>query len=388
MANLADSRNKFYAKHKLPKQGSFWYEVIRRLDQLDNASATSLEFHRTWRPDRSNCPELTSHVEHLIDSLPAEWRAAAKSIFVGRIINAEANAQAWTERQAGIIEINLQYTYILNSYVVAFDEFTRVVRTLIGDIVNEQGDNPQWVERLHHQLYEPWDYLDSSRQEWIDSKIIGGTNRKLTSKITAKRRATLEVAEESCEMFIVGHELAHHLLGHTTSSSKNRKAKRAVDEAIQGADIWNELIKLTLPQKREIHADILSFLMIADSIERAASFSNIYRATLGSTLSLLALTHVNEAWLEDDSASTHPGFDVRFKIISELVKWLSADRKREPLGDHPLGLLAQLTGFCAIALREWLSRRYPDEFTKPHLLNWISWLLDESARIESELPGQ
>jgi hypothetical protein len=338
----------------------------------------------SWQPESSNCPELTETLKQLIQSVPGEWRALIRNLFVGRVIDGEVNAAAWTKMKAGIVEINIQYTLILGAYVATFDDYVHSIKSLFQGIITE--DKEEIVRKLNKRILTPWEQLDKSRLDWANPMLIRAEDPALLGLGTYSTRKDLQAElETACEAFIIAHELAHHLLGHTISrSNKTTKATIVVDEALQES---RALARITVPnnsQRDEIQADTLAFLIIAKSIDRTAAFNDLYRATMGSIISLMALAHVNDAWIEPDATASQPDLITRYEVIFRLAAWPSEGRPRGEIGDHPLGLLAQLSGFCSIAVRGWLTRNFPNDHQPinilqvgNHFLEYACWLDEE-----------
>lgn len=389
MATLKNSRGKFFETHRMPRDRSFWYYLMDHIGKLQEMPDEWIATSRSWVPVRSNCPLLSQTLASLVEAVPAEWRALADNLFAGRVLAGDLNASAWTKMKAGIIEINLQYTFALNGYIATFDEYFQSFSLLLQELVSEhdppEGDVDDIVAKLNSRLLNPWGQLTSLRPHWMDPTCIVAAGN-IASATSSDRERLITRAESACESFVVAHELSHHLLGHTVSRRDKRSARRVVSEALQGAELWDSLMGLSNSQREEIEADTLAFLITANAINRKPDFSDIYTATYGSIIALVALAHVNESWVELDEAATHPGFVDRYEVIYKLVHWFSTGRQKGKSGDHPLGLLAQLSGFCAIAMHGWRQRLDPRESGEFNILSIIKYLLDQTNKIHSSVP--
>ena len=260
--------------------------------------------------------------------------------------------------KAGIIEINLQYTFVLHAYVATFDEYMQVIRMLFRDIWSEEFE--QIVGQLEARLAKPWSHLDESRPAWMDTRLLGDGNPALLQLTPSDRISARENVVLSCEEFVIAHELSHHLLGHTVSRSNRAKAITTVNIAIDHLNIATMLQKMNNIKRQEVQADILAFMIMADAIDGPAEFMRLYEALIGSVISLVALAHISETWIETDCRASHAGFVDRIEIIAQLAEWLAGYRPRGAHGDHPLGLLTQLCGFVAITLNAWLHRMFQE----------------------------
>lgn len=363
--------------------------MLGQLGMRDQISQSSVDFGKAWIPDRSNCPELNAVVEDLIRSVPVEWRARASNIFVGRVVGGEVNATAWSHQHAGIVEIDLQFTYAVEGYVAAFDEYMSAVRGAVGGVIDGSlKDGGRALSLLRKRFDQPWHSLANSQDGWMDPTVVKSWNVDLLKSVRA-RRHVLDEAVYSCEAFVVAHELAHHLLGHTNSSlPRNIKADKAVRDALGNQILFDIVSPLNSCQKQEAHADILAYVILARAVDRTPSFAELYRAHLGSILSLTAFAHLTGNWVELDGQASHPGYVDRFRMVDALTEIFSAGRGRGEIGDHPLGLAAQLHGFVSTAVADWFSRRFPGERHPHDLLGVVSWLLDQGVEASAKLDAQ
>ena len=387
MATLKNSRGKFFEVHRMPRDRTFWHCFFDRTGKLAELPKRRVAALANWKPERSNCPELTEVIEDLIRNIPIEWRALANNIFVGRVLDGEANAKAWTRVKAGIIEINLQYTFVLSAYVAAFDNYVRLTSSLVEKVSNPSEDMDEVVRALDDRLSEPRSWLDESRPEWLDLRLLSMGNPALLQLTPSDRIDAQESAVGACEEFAVAHELSHHLLWHTVSKSGKSKAWRTVDAAINNAGIIDKLTGLNPSQVQELHADILAFMIMANAINGIVSFQRLYRALVGSMISHIALADINESWIEKDDSASHPDFIARCIVIAALAEWLSKSRPVGDVGDHPLGLLVQLQGFCALAINAWLSRSFPDNVRRVNILDIVDHVLKLASETYEKIPA-
>ena len=387
MATLKNSRGKFFEVHKMPRDRTFWYYFFDRTGRLEELPEKHVSALASWRPERSNCPELTEVIEDLIQNIPIEWRALANNIFVGRVLDGEANAKAWTRVKAGIIEINLQYTFVLSAYVAAFDDYVRLSSSLLEKVLDPSENMDEVVRALDDRLSEPRSWLDESRPEWLDLRLLSSGNPALRRLTPPDRIDLLGNVVAACEEFAIAHELSHHLLWHTVSKSGKSKAWRTVDTAIDSAGIIDKLTGLNPSQIQELHADILAFMIMANAINGIAPFHRLYRALAGSMISHIALADINESWIEKDDSASHPDFIARCIVIAALAEWLSKSQHVGDVGDHPLGLLVQLQGFSALAINAWLSRSFPDKVRRVNIADIADHMLKLAAEAYQKIPA-
>lgn len=192
-------------------------------------------------------------------------------------------------------------------------------------------------------------------------RCLVATGNPVRRRFSSGRESLQEDMVDAAESFVIAHELAHHLLGHTVSRREKRRAKLVVDEMIERLGLLPSLVAMNNSQREELQADILAYLIAARAIKGQPSYPDLYRAVAGSSLALITLAHVAGEWVEPDPASTHPDFISRFAIVASLTEAFSAGSAPGKQGDHPLAFLAQLNTFAAVALSTWLSRRFPGE---------------------------
>ncbi|MET8372468.1 hypothetical protein ABZU42_22435 [Micromonospora profundi] len=386
MATLKNSRGKFFHIHKMPVDRSFWRHFIETVvpqpeATLSNYSKADLELFTTWRPEHSNCEQLTTVIEELTRSLPDDCKALARNLFVGRVLDGEVNARAWSERQAGLVEISLQYTNILGAYAATYDEYFQSVRSLVKTITDPAIDEDELVSRLTVRLEQPWNELRAQQNQWKDPTVVFGGCATIFSSVAPERMRIVEKVVLAAEAFIIAHELAHHLLGHTNTKRDKQSAKRALDEAVNATAIPQVLLPLNPAQRQEVEADALAFLICANALHGPPTFPEIYDALAGSVLSFVAAAHVKDDWIANEVAPTHPGFLERMQVIAELTTLVALERPADKEMGHPLGFLAQLQTFAGLALNAYLHQHDPVEHRRVGLLDVVGHL----ARLADEL---
>ncbi|WP_435209417.1 hypothetical protein [Micromonospora sp. bgisy143] len=387
MATLKNSRGKFFHIHKMPPDRSFWWYFLETVvpqpeATLSRYSKADVELFTTFRPQRSNCEQLTIVMEDLTRSLPDDCKALARNLFVGRTLDGEINARAWSERQAGLVEISLQYTHVLGAYAATYDEYFQSVRSLFKTITDPAVNEDELVARLAERLEQPWSELRAQQSQWKDPTVVLGGCATIFSSVTPERMPTVERAVLAGEAFIIAHELAHHLLGHTSTRRDKQTAKHALHEALNATSIPQILLPLNPSQCQEIEADALGFLICANALRGTPTFPEIYHALAGSVLSFVAAAHVKDDWIADDIAPTHPGFFERMRVITELTTLVAKQRPADKETGHPLAFLAQLQTFSALALNAYLHQHDPVEHRRVGLLDVASHLTGLVDKLE------
>ncbi|MFB6397974.1 hypothetical protein [Polymorphospora lycopeni] len=386
MPILKNSRGKFFHVHKMPSDRAFWLHFFDRMGKMNLVPHHHRRALESWKPERSNCPELTYMIEGFIARIPGEWQATARNLFVGRVMAADINAKAWTERQAGIIEINLQYTWALSAYVTTFDEVLGTLRHLLNNATEgAELETDQLLENLNRRLRHPWEQLDLSRAQWRDPRLLGSGDISLLEATAPERIGLQAEVVSACEEFILAHELAHHLLGHLSKHPGKGNARKVVTDLLDRSDLLGLRTKLNTNQKQEIDADVLAFALVADCIERAPTHEGLYRAILASIISLVTLAHVQDSWFEIEPEASHPGFLERFTALTKLTKLLATGMPIGPSGDHPLDALAQLQTFAGIAYTSWANKNAVPPAKQLGILSIANFLMDRREQLMQEI---
>ncbi|MFF3865051.1 hypothetical protein [Micromonospora sp. NPDC001898] len=387
MATLKHSRGKFFHTFKMPPDRSFWrffHDTVRSQTgiSLGESSLGNPIAFPPWKPERSNCEQLTSVLEELTGHLPDDWKALARNLFVGRILDGEINARAWSEKQAGVVEITLQYTHVLGAYAATYNEYFQSVKGLF-EIVNQvDADDDELVAALTARLERPWKEIEAQQDQWRNPEVVYGGCASLFSWVAPKRIHLVEDMVLCAEAFAIAHELAHHLLGHTNSKREKPSAKRALHEALQATKIPQIMLPLNPSQREEVEADALAFLICANALRSTPSFPEIYNALAGSVLALVAAAHLNGDWVPGDVAPTHPGFFERMQVVAEMTTLTTAGRPADNGMGHPFGFLAQLQTFAGLALNAYLHQCDPEAHRRVDLLDVVNHLTKLADEIE------
>lgn len=384
--NRAKARRKFFVDEGMPDGINFWLFYWRRLgDPTVRLSEDDLAELQAWVPDRSNCPELTVVFESLIKPLPDEWRTIADDLFVGRVLLGDVNATADTSKRARTIRIFLQYTTVLYAYVGAFDDLMQTLRQLLEDFKAHRPDVGERVAELDARLEGHWGLIEQNLVDWRDEWQVAGLSYELRALLATGRVQVTEDGVLAAERWVIAHELAHHLLGHTVSR-QNQPARALIVSFLDVVDMTT----LNPSQVQECQADILAFLLIARVFTPSdiPSGPDLYRAEMGAVLGLTSSTHVKDAWVTgSDPDETHPGFDVRFSIIVELTRRLCGDRPRGTMGDHPMDLLIDLGAFASVAFDAFRRRLGVGPGRRLDLLELMDKTIDEKIALGNQLRG-
>jgi hypothetical protein len=161
------------------------------------------------------------------------------------------------------------------------------------------------------------------------------------------------------EHFVVAHEMAHHLLGHTDQKHFDFRLHPAASRLLQlrqemdvhaAKDVWNQ------EQIGELDADAFAFLALAGEIESPGAFDTAawYGAMIAALLALPALEDLALAAaavaLDEDQGQrlvreTHPPVGHRVDQVASFVFAFPQPTPANSVPGHPVGLLAQAEVF-------------------------------------------
>ncbi|WP_159066351.1 ImmA/IrrE family metallo-endopeptidase [Streptomyces hygroscopicus] len=328
-------------------------------------------------------------MDQLIETIPEAWRARARKIFAGRNLDGVANAEAWRDGEVGVIEINYGITSAAMIYSVLYCKYYEMVHTLGNDVDFTDDDQEALLmilEEVGDSGFTPILVADRERESWLSDRSVFAGHELLRELPTSRSEEDYHNVVRSIEEFVLAHELAHHLLGHTVDAyPRSRQNEIYLDSVMRkyGIELPDE--ELNDDQLQEMKADILALLMTTGALLDEATAPRVYRALAGSVIGLTALAHIYDTWVvSDSSGETHPDFLTRFSCAAQVITCIS---KRIPVGSeggHPIGFMNQLSGFVSIILNNWLAKHLEDR-QPVNVLGLTSWLFEQSQEVEKEL---
>ncbi|MFD8393068.1 hypothetical protein ACFV2N_28665 [Streptomyces sp. NPDC059680] len=392
MWDLKKSRSQFYVDCGRPEE-NFWKTLFEQAGRQDLINDEQYEEFLSWQPVNSNCPELQQVAKELTALAPIEWRATMKNIFVARAFKGDANAEASSFRSAGIIELNYGLTTAAMIYSTLFCHFYESIRSAATEVDfgdAEEEITQMIVDELERSAFEPILVADSSISNWATEKQVYAAHPLLIELPKRRKTSDYHRLVTATEMFVVAHEFAHHMLGHSDQNFRHaEKSKKIVSSYLSHMRAEDILGTLNDSQQEEIEADVASFLLLSGIISNQSTRSRIYRAVGGSMLALISLAHVNGDWISNDKESSHPDFLTRYEVLARLIKHvtmpmpLGEGTQGHPRKDHPIGFLIQFRGFTSAFLQA-MASRFGGEVQMPNFLNIFSWMIDLEAEFKEE----
>ncbi|MGX1973577.1 hypothetical protein [Streptomyces kronopolitis] len=388
MISLEQSRKSFHEVRGLPVQ-NFWKTVFQTQGHDDILRTPRFQEWLNWTPNRSNCPELELLMENLTDSIPEEWRARGRRIFAGRNLQGQANAEAWQSGEVGVIELNYGFTSASMIYMVLYSKYFEMIHTL-GTEVDFSDDDEEIIlmvlEEIGKEGFEPILIAEEERRAWTANGMIFPAHRLLREIPSSRSEDSYHEGVRAIEEFAIAHEYAHHLLGHTDDEyPRSRYINGRVDAELTRMGVNFSSYDLNEAQVDELRADSLALLMMTGRLTAQVCASSIYRSMAGAIMGLTVLAHINESWVvSNEAGETHPDFLTRYDVATTVIREMSKSMPIGPEGGHPIGFLAQLSGFVSLILDRWLSSRI-EGHSPANVLSLTSWLFERSAEIQEEL---
>ncbi|MCC4322395.1 hypothetical protein [Streptomyces malaysiensis] len=312
-----------------------------------------------------------------------------RNIFVARAFKEDANAQAWSFRESGVVELNYGFTSAAMIYATTYCHFYDAMATTANDVDFSDDDTEvlsMILEEIENGAFEPILVAENLRSDWRESGRIYAAHPALLELPKSRNPSQYHNLVRTIEEFAIAHELSHHMLGHTESALRRRvQVSSAVQEWLDRSGSREVCNNLNPDQIQEIEADIGAFLLVSGVLSNQATHGRIYNGVAGSMLALIALGHISENWISDNAPEkTHPGFIDRYDVMCRVVRELTLPLPQGSIGDHPLGFLLHFQGFISIVVQFWQSRAKA-EMKDPHFLNIFSWMLDRAVELEEEL---
>lgn len=364
MWKLAKSRGQFSRVTGLNVNNTIWSHVANEMVRhtadsgLEHDSVLDLaerlrELERNGDLARSNCPVVAELAEDLIAKCPAQWKAVAKNVYFGVTLQGEPGALSFNYRDAGVVQISVQYVWLLEAYVRAFDEYLYGLRRQLDNWVREGGP----AVPPPAGGFAAWRRLEQMVHHWRDESILYvGPPEMQSPAVPGRRTDEIDAVVNAAQEWTMAHEMAHHFLGHTV-----RQPRARVHEANQFLDRHlpeysrRFIDSYTQNHRDELRCDALAFLLVLGIFKESPSHGVANRAVFGSAMALVSLSHCTEHWVGGESVDSHPAMQDRWQSLILLAESLFATWARDPRGAHPLDALNQLRVFMDVALTYWIT---------------------------------
>lgn len=311
-------------------------------------------------PEHSNDFYLDATVRDIVALLPADIAADADEIFVARVPDLVPNAEAFAAAE----DARLAYVFVGVGTMLGF--YAVILRRTVHLLMNLRDENlatlGEAMERARSGIPSLLAQADiqlilTRRRNWLSNVDLAPDLEAVLrewDERTASGIPTINELHDLGEHFVVAHEMAHHLLGHTHSTLFAYRSHPAIVRleelrALTGVRIeehaFNEY------QVREFDADAVAFMTMAGEALEPGSWNapRWYAAILGAMLALPALEDValaaagqpaQESGAVPLAHETHPPTSSRIQQIVDFIQaFPEPDSETAP---HPIGLMFQV----------------------------------------------
>lgn len=369
--DLASGRKAFLGIHRGMPNHSFWYYLLKSQGKTNLRESPELQEALNWSPNLSNCPELDLEISRLLNDreLPSTWKEFLGSIFVGRTLDSEVNAESKQRRGQAWVGISFQYTSAVSAYIAAYDRWIAA----FNHRQQTKNDDPAPME-------EVFAGIAISRSSWADKESFAGTHGTLLAGPHGRKAEHYGNTVLDAEMFVIGHEYGHHLLGHTSERAKSfgltehlrvelekigldrfvylRPASQT-DDPVRSKNEKNPAVL----QKEELLADLLGLQLAGLSRGRDRTHA-VYQAMIGAICALLAEADIKHHWFLKEN-DTHPSTVDRISLILSVMPNLFHGYEALWVNDSVDQLARQLAAFSTACLQASLHGKDPGSYPAP-----------------------
>lgn len=374
--SLESGRKAFLGTHRGMPDKSFWYYLAREHGKTELLQSDELQDVFNWVPDRSNCPELDLEISKFLEDpeLPVDWSEFLELIFVGRTLEAKVNADSKQRRGQAWVGISFQYTSALSAYIAAYDRWIAAFRERQAT----HNDDPAPI------MYA-FAGIAFSRSSWANENTFAGTHPALLAGPAGRSAKHYEQVVLAAEMFIIGHEYGHHLLGHTSQWAKTFGLTERLRQQLKKVGLYKIVflrsdsrttepvaVKNPTPsrpqlplvlQTEELLADIVGLQLAGISRGKDKAVA-VRLAVIGAVCALLAEGDIKHHWFlgEDDS---HPSTIERISIILQVTKHLFHKDGDKPANDDVDHVVSQMAAYATALFQASLHGKEPALYPAP-----------------------
>lgn len=393
MWQLTRSRGMFLNAHRMTANRTIWHYLAEAmLDSIESEDAEAYaqisSFERevaTISPGpRSNCPLTDSLLDELIDLAPPKLKPFVQNIYVGLTLSGLAEAESNFRKNAATVEMSVQLLWVIEGLASLFDDLLYRVRQH-NERANDRNFDLSAVDP--QTLWARWDTLDDAVILWRRAGFIHAGDSELETRIPGRTDAEFGRWCQQAQLFVIGHELGHHLLGHHLKAPhKKLRVSLARTEYAARVPPWIDEFVETFPkaQQEELQCDIFSILLLSGSFvadTQGVDYSKPYGAIGGAALSLLSLTFIDDRWVGESESDTHPSLQSRWTALAKFWRQAWASSPRDRFSGHPIDLLEQLSFFLDVALTRRMRKSF-QSLTPPGSVDELALL---AADLEARL---
>lgn len=270
------------------------------LDEHRNALAIAF----SHVPRRSNDLLIERLMTELIDASPVDLKERLGAMFVAKLRDYEANAAALHSGDAyegDLIFFNVGLSDACLQYAIIYYESVR----LWGERLSP--DRVQPSVGLEARLIEHASKIARAQERWARLGQIRFTPDDVLYSDQDIEETAMRLAR-CVDKFILGHEVAHHIMGHTNADVR---LFSYVDDLPDHCKYWQGASLVS--HQREYQADASALMMVLQTADANSKAEVEFDAAIGSLLTLTVLGQL--AGDVDNVTSTHPSVSSRFNQI-------------------------------------------------------------------------
>lgn len=292
--------------------------------------AAELDRHLNWQPVYSNDRLLQGLMEEFIKMHRGPLKGMLSATFVAKRRELVANAGALTRTDLFDGDLVVFYVGLSDAafqYSILFHELVRL-RKMVRD--RDYAAPKRFLDRVK--------LISAAQRRWNSESVIQLMPEDLLEPDKGDEGAATSIATTTDE-FILGHELAHHYLGHTSQiDSVLLNLKTSGPSVFQQWDIFPE------SWKREFNADSAAIGIILGGTRNTVR-KRFVNAALGAMLTMTILGQMDDD--VDSGSDSHPPVRLREENI---VATLRAVQEHPP--DDFEAIVKDIRNFQRVLFRE------------------------------------
>lgn len=285
------------------------YRQVTTLGQIPPTDLQKLiEVARSFKPALSNDPLLNKIVDELIVNTSGPVQAYLKNIFVAKRNDPLENAEALVSFDS--YEGDLIIFYVGLS--LACHEYANLFARFIHHKLADESDSRKEEARLASELIQEGKKLFAAQTKW---KAEGDCVRLDLATILEDDPIGITIAAMT-DRFILCHEIAHHLLGHT---GKDDLGSSYLDDLPASAKKW---VGRSKQHREELQADALAIVLATGYLKPRSALHRGDRIADVALGSLLTLTVLGQAAGVNSASITHPSVKDRLSQCALIIESL------------------------------------------------------------------
>ena len=306
----------YYYEYIAPEEGGKSYQELQAIDMKSRFGYVSADsVGKNFTPRYSNDFLLDYLIEDFARNADASLQNRLENIFVAKRFNKVPNARAKGSKkdyegdliffQVGLSDACFQYAILLSNfqYMKAYLKDYGINHPKSLEQVSVFQDKLIKLSNAQKRWSSYWDFIQIEK----DFNLIEGSQSE-----QEERAAEIALLTDR---FILGHEIAHHLLGHTGNYDIG---KGYIELLPDNCKLWH---KSDSVHAKEFQADALSLLMTCNATKELSNHQDRENPKTGSALgALLTLTVLGQ--LAGDihkPTRTHPKVAVSYKQAMHIL---------------------------------------------------------------------